>query len=217
MGKFIVIEGGDGAGKATQAQRLQIRLIEDGRYPSEVCTPMGLSFPRYATPIGRVIARHLRGEIMVSGTSLHIRAIEDALVFQCLMLADKIEAGHLILQHLASGCDVVADRWWPSAYAYGGSDGLSDEWLIAVHQLLPVPDRYVLLDLNPELAIERVVKRAAATGRQVDRYETVERQTRVRARYLDLVLADREQRWRVVDASRTEDEVAAAVLASVND
>jgi thymidylate kinase len=224
---FIVLEGCDAVGKNTQSERLAkaLQWKHDGE---EKVPPWVVSFPRYDTDLGRAMLRHLRKEIMlthergrdssdirIDGDPVFERAPEDALAFQCFMLADKVDASPKILNQLGYGGDVIADRWWPSAYAYGGSDGLPDEWLLNVHKILPV---VILLDLPVEIALSRAEKRAAETGKKVDRYETIEKQTRIRKRYHELLLmAEREhdERWRLVDAQGSKEDVAARVLDAV--
>lgn len=223
---FVVFEGTDAVGKATQSKRLAEVLAQRAER-RKTPAPLLLSFPRYETEVGRAILRHLHKDIMmaeergrdssdirVDGDPYWARCREDALAFQCLMLADKVDASGQIVNELGRGGDVIADRWWPSAYAYGGSDGLSDEWLVRVHGTLPKPDLMLFLDLPVETAIERAMKRAEDKGKKLDRYETTERQVVIRSRYLALI----EQApavWQKIDAVGTKDEVAARVLHAI--
>jgi dTMP kinase len=220
-GRFFVIEGCDAVGKATQSKLLAARLHRSDDNPWGPPPPVLVSFPRYETPVGKMILRHLRREVVLADGTDEVgdvnvrwecsRASEDALAFQCMMLADKAEAAGRIVAQLAEGADVVADRYWPSAFAYGGSDGLPDEWLIDVHRILPQPDRFILLDLHPEAARERALRRAAATGERLDRYEAqLDKQVAIRERYLQLAARDPE-RWRVVEAGYTVEDVAESV------
>src|SRR5947207_9417818 len=159
MSLFVCIEGCDGAGKNTQskilAERLRAKLY---------------SFPRYATPIGKVIRRHLTNAIelrehytisveSVSGDARlehHQRtAPEDPLMFQALMIADKCNAAEEIQDLFLSGTPVVCDRWIPSAICYGAADGVDREWLIQTHLPLPEADLNIFLDVTPEEALRR--------------------------------------------------------------
>lgn len=239
-GKFIVIEGGDACGKNTQSKRLYERLVThlqnaqpvvEGASASdrELATlrlpePLHLSFPQYNTTLGKAILRHLKGYLMlaeehvrdssdhtIDGTSYHVRASEDALAFQCMMVADKYAAADEIELKLATGGHVVLDRWWQSGLIYGSSDGLDPQWLLDVYTSLPLADLNVLIDVPVEVAMAR---------REVprDRYEVskVKRED-IRARYIDLwnrcsgfetVLA---KKWVIVDGTKTPDEVEAEI------
>ena len=148
-----------------------------------------------------------------SGLRTHTTAPEDALAFQCMMVADKYHAASEISRFLRSGVDVVCDRYWQSAYAFGGSDGLDEQWLLDVHEMMPKPDVNILLSLSPEEALER-------RPQMRDRYETDrETQVRVRVNYLRLwsleaakTPSGQPSRWHIVDASRTRDEVFRDVM-----
>lgn len=209
-GTLIVIEGGDACGKRTQTEALRQRLatLETPRVP-----PMLLSFPRYNTLLGEAIIRHLKGHTMVGDITgklgdgveyITTRAHEDALVFQCMMVADKYHAAAEAEAHLRRGGHVVCDRWWPSAYVYGSSDGLDPVWLRDVHRLMPVADISILIDVP---AAEASSRRPVAR----DRYEeSAAKRADVRRLYLEM-WADRklhaEGDWEVADGRGTVEQV----------
>lgn len=172
----IVIEGLDASGKATQSAILAKRL--DAAL---------FSFPRYHTTVGKAIRRHLRSELALCEeraiddiTCVRSRAPEDALVFQCLMLADKCDSAGDIPSILKGGQHVVCDRWIPSSRCYGTADGLDPAWLERMHASLPQADLNIFLDITPEEALRR---RPEAR----DRYERDrDKQVKVRAEYQKL-------------------------------
>jgi thymidylate kinase len=170
---FIVIEGTDAAGKATQAKLLTDRIEHSVGKPV-----LHLAFPRYETLLGCIISDHLKGHMKVcapAGASYMPKL--DAMVFQCLMAADKYSAMPLITAALNAEGWVVADRWWQSALAYGQADGLTATWLRNVHTGLPVGDLNFFIDVDPEEAQRR---RPEAR----DRYEQDRaKQLRVQANY----------------------------------
>lgn len=201
---FIVIEGTDASGKNTQIWRLAQRFESLHNQVSV------FSFPRYGTPLGKLISRHLKQEVVLSDQGN--RAPEDALMFQCLMAADKYDAAPEIIARLAEGKVVLCDRWWPSAYAYGAADGLDKVWLVNAHKLLPEPDLMVFLDVPPAEAL----KRRPETR---DRYEADrEKQGLVRGQYQDLWTRMRTMKrgWTIVDGLGTEEDVHARIWAQVN-
>ncbi len=216
---FVAFEGCDAVGKATQSERLLQRLCAQAEAEKQPL-PRLFSFPRYDTLVGQAIRRHLRREIYMAATPCpdSPSRCDDALAFECLALANKIEASVEIRSALATSQSVIADRWWPSAFAYGGSDGssdgISDEWLLGIYAgaCLPEPDLYFLLDLPAELAFKRAVRRAVEMRRALDRYETLRKQKHVRDRYL--ALAERFG-WTVIDGSRSPDEIEEDVFARV--
>lgn len=196
---FIVIEGADGAGKRTQAELIAKRFSRFGGQEVTV-----VSFPRYETPLGKAILRHLKGEVLLAeaGSTSRPRAPEDALALQCMMLADKYDAARTIVHTLQRGGVYVCDRWYQSALAYGVADGLSEDWLNSVHSRLPAPDISILIDLPLEDALAR---RPALR----DRYEKdLKLQERVRDAYRIIWSTQREDpRWAVVNGRGTPDEV----------
>lgn len=164
-GLLIAFEGVDKAGKGTQSRML-----------AEQLGATRIAFPRYDTLVGKVIRRHLAGEVALMTEEPmhgveHITDDADPLMFQCLMLANKMHATAEILSLLEKGQHVVLDRWIDSAMAYGGADGLDVEWTETVHAPLPRADITVFLDVDPE--VTRARGRAPGDDRtRDDRYES---------------------------------------------
>lgn len=224
---FIAIEGTDAVGKHTQTERLARRLTHDGALVTS------FAFPRYTTPLGEAILRHLKQRIAVmqeetvdssdhkvDGLTYHSRAPEDAMVFQCMMTVDKYDAVPLIKAALEPNPDsqkqkfVITDRWRPSAECYGAADGLSPEWLNNIQKCLPQADFNILLDVDPGIALSR-------RPNMRDRYEKDRTKIAdIRCRYLEMWSTrkqeDKSDRiWAVVDASPSADIVADDVYAVV--
>ncbi len=193
-GRFIVLEGGDGCGKSTQARLLAGRLRREGREVIETREPG-------ATPAGAAI----RAVVLGDGPL-------DARTEALLVAADRAEhAARIVRPALERGAVVVSDRYVPSSLAYQGVarrlgvdeiERLSD-WATGGLQ----PDLVIVLDVDPEAAASR------RTGPR-DRMEREDRDFRqaVRQAYVDL--ASR-YGWVVVDGSRSVDEVSDAVWAAV--
>jgi thymidylate kinase len=211
-GLLIVIEGGDACGKQTQSNALRQRLDD-----LNVSVPAKLfSFPRYNTPLGQAIIRHLKRKTALMESSFVPAgalnneewkvAPEDALVFQCMMVADKYHAAAEIEEHLAKGGHVVCDRWWQSAYVYGQSDDLNAKWLQEVHERMPKVDVNILIDVPAHSAVNR---RPVAR----DRYEeSIGTRERVRRLYLETWEARRlDDDWVIIDGLGTIDVVHEAI------
>jgi dTMP kinase len=208
---FVVLEGCDAAGKNTQAKMLAARVDAAGS------TAVIFSFPRYQTTVGEAILRHLKGEIMLAQENLadnanssHERAPEDALAFQCFMLADKCSAAIDIIHAAGRGHTVICDRWWQSALAFGASDGLDEIWLRSIHYMLPTPNINIFIDVPPEEAIKR---RPEAR----DRYERDrEKQKAVRENYRRLWTNDGPD-YVTIDGLGTPDEVHERIWTAIQE
>jgi len=184
---LIAIEGLDQSGKATQAQLLRDQLRQDGTRARLV------SFPDYGTSIGEEIARALQGEREYGPE-----------VMQLLYIANRYERKADLERWLDGGLVVVCDRYVASSVAYGEAQGLDVDWLIQTQRLLPASDLTILLDISPQLAVER-----KATGR--DRYE---RDLSLLGRVRDSYVRQAEQAgWIRVDGDRSKADVAAEISA----
>jgi dTMP kinase len=193
-GLLIAFEGADASGKSTQARRLAQRIGAT------------LTFEFGATPVGSAIRSIL---LDPAHTSMDDRA--EAL----LVIADKAQhVAELVGPALARGETVISDRFTASSTAYQGYGRGLDRAVIesimdfATHGLRP--DLTVLLDVDLALARERL-------GDDIDRIEGAgaEFHRRVRDGYLELAAADPD-RWLVIDAGGSVEQVAARVDAAVD-
>jgi len=205
----MCLDGCDAIGKQTQSKCLVEKFDSIGR------VAVVMSFPRYETPVGKAIRRHLLGETMLAAipedfNRVHEkpcpvwRAPEDPLVFQALQLADKMHAAHDIEAHIFAGRVVICDRWTPSAICFGEADGLDPVWLQQVQEILPQPALNVFIDVPEEEALRR-------RPQMRDRYEKDrEKQRAIRQNYKTLWEVNAEddaEQWVVVDGVGTIDEV----------
>lgn len=193
-GRFITFEGGDGSGKSTQAKRFAERLgAELSREPG-------------GTAIGAVI----RG-LVLDPAFPELGDRTEAL----LMAADRAQhVSELIEPSLASGRDVVSDRHVASSLAYQGvGRGLGIEAVQGINDFAVnglVPDLVVLLDLQAAVARDRLPV-------ELDRIESsgASLAIDVAESYRKFAEAD-PQRWVVVDANGSIDEVADRVWSAVS-
>jgi dTMP kinase len=184
----VAFEGLDQSGKQTQAGRLAARFETDGRAVTLI------SFPDYDTPLGGELGRALRGE----------RAY-GAELMQLLYVANRYEHAGAIASTLAAGGVVVCDRYLASSVAYGEAQGLDPAWLRDIQRHLPQPGVTILLDIAPEVSARRKTE-------DRDRYE---RDLALLGRVRDSYLRQAAEGWRVIDADRDRDAVAADVHAAV--
>jgi dTMP kinase len=188
-GGLIAFEGLDQSGKQTQAERLVDALRTPG---VEV---RFLSFPDYDTAIGAEIGRALRGERDYAPDTL-----------QLLYVANRYEYRPLIERTLGDGGLVVCDRYLASSIAYGEAQGLDAGWLGEIQRYLPQPALTLLLDIAPDISLQRKQKAR-------DRYEQdLALLGRVRSSYLRQAESPA---WARLDGSADRDEVSARVLSLV--
>jgi dTMP kinase len=195
---FVVLEGGEGAGKSTQAGILGDWLRSSGR---EVVTTREPG----ATPVGAGIRT-----LLLDGGAPDPRT--EALLYA----ADRAEhSARVIRPALARGAVVISDRYVDSSVAYqAGGRGLASEDIVALTRWATSglePDLVLVLDLPPEVGLSRARARSESDrmeGEPAEFHESVRRVFLKRA-------AERPDRYVVVDANRPASEVAADLRAAV--
>ncbi|MEU5956711.1 dTMP kinase [Streptomyces sp. NPDC047525] len=189
-GFFIALEGGDGAGKSTQAEALAEWIRAKGHEVVVTREPG-------ATPVGK----RLRSILLdVSSAGLSHRA--EALLYA----ADRAEHVDTVVRPaLERGAVVISDRYIDSSVAYQGAGrDLSPTEIARISRWATaglVPNLTVLLDVSPEAARERFTEAP-------DRLESepAEFHTRVRSGFLTLAAAD-PGRYLVIDAAQEPEAV----------
>lgn len=202
-GRFVVIEGIDGAGTTTQARRLGERLRERGRRVHVTAEPSG-------GPVGALLRQVLSGRLRGRAPSGPFDADSLALLFA----ADRLDHARTeVLPALEAGIDVVSDRYTLSSLAYQSLTTGDAAWVRAINARAPAPDLTVLLRVAPAVAFSR--RRDASHDREI--YERAEFQRRVAASYerAALVLRRAGERVEIVDGRGTPDQVSDAIDALV--
>jgi dTMP kinase len=200
-GRFISVEGGDGAGKTTQVGLLIAALGRAGVRAQATREPGG-------TPAAEAIRR-----LLLEGDGEHWNAAGEALL---MVAARSDHVARLIAPALSQGIWVVSDRFADSTFAYQGyGRGLPLDQLAALHHFALddfTPDLTLILDLPVETSLARAGARSAAA----DRFERLGRafQERLRHGFLQIA-ADQPARCVVVDASGEPQIVHRLVLAAV--
>ena len=200
-GLFISLEGIDGVGKSTQSDLLEEYLRELGQ-------PVVRTFEPGGTELGQEIRHlllHRKGDVAPRSEAL-------------LYAADR--AHHVatkVRPALERGEAVITDRYLDSSVAYQGvgrelnAEDVRAISMFAVENLLP--DLTILLDLEAGAAMAR----RSTTGAEPDRLERekVEFFEAVRQAYLAMAKAE-PQRWLIVDASQTVDQMQAQIRARID-
>lgn len=197
-GRFITLEGIEGAGKTTICKALEAALQARGRRCIITREPGG-------TPLAeqiRTLVLERRGETVNPTAELLL-----------MFAARAVHLDNLVRPSLARGDWVICDRFTDATRAYQGAGRGVDRALIeslasAVHADCE-PDRTLLLDLPVELGLARARQRRGDAATDRFESETSAFFTRVREGYLSLAAAA-PARIRVIDASRPAQEVSAA-------
>jgi len=186
-GRFITLEGGEGAGKSTNAGYLAARL-EAG----------GITLRQTREPGGTALGEKIR-ELLLDPSQDGMHADTE------LLMIFASRAQHLeqvILPALKAGEWVLCDRFTDATYAYqGGGRGIDTQRIAALEAWVQrgfQPDMTILFDLPVEMGLARAGKRGA-----LDRFEQEQQTffTAVRDTYLHRAKADT-QRFRVIDAGQ---------------
>ena len=194
---FIVFDGMDGTGKTTQMRLLAERLTAKGIRTVLTAEPTG-------SPDGQALRRALSGKEPASQSRM-----------AALFLLDRIGHNEEIEAWLAEGKTVISDRYYYASMAYQG-EGDAFEWVARMNLDCPGirrPDGFILLDMNPEDSMARI--RQNRTTDELEIYETVEKQEKIRARFArvtDYLSAD--ELIIKVNAAGSVDEVAARIQAA---
>ncbi|HEX3005674.1 MAG TPA: dTMP kinase, partial [Angustibacter sp.] len=192
-GRFVVFEGGDGAGKSTQV-RLLGQWLHDQGYRARLTHEPG------ATPVG-----HRLREVLLHGDALTPRA--EALLFA----ADRAHHVESVVRPaLEDGEIVVSDRFIDSSVAYQGTG--RDLGTTEVAQL----SRWATQGLTPDLTVVLDVEPHEGRSRRGDEHDRLEAEPddfhhRIRERFLELARRA-PSRYLVVDAALAPDDIHAQVV-----
>jgi dTMP kinase len=196
-GRFITLEGIDGAGKTTHAAWLAEAIVARGQRVVATREPGG-------TPLGERLRDLLLHEAMSADT-------EAMLMFA----ARREHVEHVIRPALARGDWVLCDRFTDATYAYqGGGHGVALDRIRALEAWIHgdcQPDLTLLFDVPIGVSRARLDK-AVAEGRALDKFEREAGAffDRVRGAYLDRARDD-PRRFRVLDSTRPLADVRAAL------
>jgi dTMP kinase len=204
IGKFLTFEGGAGAGKSTQAERLANRLRS-----------LGLDVVVSREPGGSAGAEAIR-HVLLSGAAKPLGPHAEAILFAAAR-ADHLR--QTIRPAIEGGQWVISDRFADSTRIYQGVLGNVEAKMIARLEKLTVgdlgPDLTIILDVPPEIGLARATARRGDAP--IDRFEgeAFDFHKKLREAYLEL--AEREpERCAVINAGADAATVAEFVWSAVN-
>lgn len=201
---FVSLEGGEGAGKTTAINAIREALQARGH---EVVLTR--------EPGGTALAERIRALVLMPDAEIAAEPLSAEAELLLVFAARAQHVRQVIEPALRRGCYVVSDRFTDSSYAYqGGGRGLEPAWIAELERRAVglLPGLTLLLD------VDVAVGRARANGRDLwpDRIESEQDDffQRVRAVFRERAQQD-PQRFALVDASQVQQQVAADVVARV--
>lgn len=201
-GRFISIEGGEAVGKSTQIRLLADWLQAQGQNVSITREPGG-------TDGAEAIRR-----LLLEGGTDRWNARSEALLFAAAR-ADHV--ARLIRPTVEAGGWVISDRFLDSSRAYQGlAGGLGDDAILDLHRFGSegfVPDRTLLLELPADEAARRAALRDGSASDRIGGRDAAYH-AQVIAAFRSFAVAEPD-RFRIIDASGTSDQVHARIAAAV--
>lgn len=197
-GRFLVLEGLDGAGTTTQSRLLGERLRAEGRKAHVTAEPSG-------GPVGALLRQVLQKRInggAGDGFDPHALAL--------LFAADRLD--HLsaeVLPRLAAGEDVVSDRYTLSSLAYQSVTTGDAAWVEEINGRARAPDLTIFLRVRPGMALGR--RRGAGTTPELYEVDAFQRQVALSYERAVSSLQAGGQRIEVLDGEQPVEVVAEAV------
>ncbi|MFP4116076.1 MAG: dTMP kinase [Candidatus Aenigmatarchaeota archaeon] len=189
-GKFVVIEGIDGAGTTTQCELLGKWLEEEGKEFLLTEEPF-----KRENQIGKIIKEHLvQGDEDHSPESIALAFAADRLVHLEDEISPAVEEGKI----------VVSDRYYHSSMVYQPEHGADLEWVREINKYARKPDLTIILDVPAKESIKRQRDRDGGESSVI--FENLEFQKEIRERYIELEEILDENIY-IVDGKRSIEEV----------
>lgn len=199
-GKFVVIDGPDGAGKSTQVKLL-----------AEWLTGQGVKVAQVRDPGGTAIGDRVR-QILLDRNHDHMCVRCELMLY----MASRAQLVHeLIRPAIAAGKLVLADRYVSSTIAYQGAGGLDTKLIHSVAEAAVEgcwPDLTIVLDLPAAAGLNRVRARNSGTQAGLDRMEAKAGDFHDKVRDIFLQIARSEpNRYAIIDAAQPPEKVHEAI------
>ncbi|MCI0411777.1 dTMP kinase [bacterium] len=206
-GLFVTFEGIEGCGKSTQVQLVSAWLAGHGLKHTVTREPGG-------TAVGSQIRK-----ILLSENTGVLQPVSEALLY----LADRFQhIVEVIRPALDAGEIVLCDRYHDSTVAYQGyGRGIPVQWIENIwfgSSAALVPDITILLDLDPQIGLQRSLEKLRARGLDESRFEKegLEFHIRVREGFLALARLDA-KRFNIIDASLPVEKIHESIIQILSD
>ena len=200
-GRFVVLEGLDGSGTTTQAERIATALRAHGH-------PVLVTREPSDGPIGTQIRLALTGRLGLPRRKGSLT--EDTLAL--LFAADRLDHLAAVVEPaLERGQIVVCDRYVLSSLAYQGS-ALPMEWVEQINARARAPDLTLFLEID----VRTAARRRAARGGEPELFDADQRQAQIAQRYLEAIRRrPRSERIVRIDGTLSKEEVTRTALEAI--
>ena len=179
--KFIILDGIDGCGSTTH-----VKLLKD--WFKELKLKVKTTHEPTNSDIGKLIRKYLKSNLSFPEL--------DSLLFA----ADRVKHVKEIENDLKNQVYVISDRYLESSICYQQSDGIDINWIKELNKFALKPDLYIILDIDPSIAIQRLVK----DRDQLEKFEKLEFLVKVRNAFLKRA---KELNYPVIDTTGSIEEV----------
>jgi len=199
-GVFIVLDGLDGSGKSEMIIQLNDYLSKNSNY--KVLVTGEPTDSRYGKEIRDILASEkdpqINGQKLLD---LFIKDREDHLKNTIIPFLNKLD-GKLNI--------VICDRYYYSTIAFQATQGLDLKMLMEINKEFLKPDVAFILDIKPDIALERM------GGREKEKFEQLEFMNKLRGKFLEMpkLLNDN---IKIIDASKDKDTVFNKIKKEVNE
>ena len=190
-GIFIVVDGMDGSGKGEMVKLLHNYLYSKNKSYS-ILTTREPTNSSYGKKVRDILAKDKNTDAKAKEMLELFIKDREVHVYEVIMPFLKKESGDVNI--------VICDRYYYSTIAFQAVQGLDINVLIEKNKKFPNPDIAFILDLKPEIALERIKKR------EKEKFEQIDFMNKLRNKFLELTKL-LEDNIKVVDASKKPDEV----------
>ena len=183
---IITIEGGDQAGKKTQAGLLA-KALNSKKIKTKI-----LSFPDYKTPIGKEIYNFLHGKRKFPSQVIH-----------CLLAVNRYEKLFEIKKANSKNSVVIMNRYYESNLVYGIVNGMNLKWLESLDSKLPKSDLVIVLDVSQKESFNRKKSKR-------DRFEKNKQfSQKISKTYKKLA---KKYHWKIINATGSKQEIHQSIM-----
>ncbi|GJM12361.1 MAG: thymidylate kinase [Pseudohongiella sp.] len=199
-GLFLTLEGTEGVGKSTNIE-----------FITEYLRQHGIDYVLTREPGGTELAEKIRDMLL----AVHDEPMSEHTELLLVFAARAQHLNRVIEPALAAGRWVVCDRFTDATFAYQGAGrGLNTDLIDQLQSMVQGelrPDMTIILDLDPEIGMQRASERG-----ELDRFELEQQDffRKVRQAYLEIAESEPD-RCAVIDASKPLEEVKAKLLATL--
>ena len=183
---IITIEGGDQAGKKTQAGLLA-KALNSKKIKTKI-----LSFPDYKTSIGKEIYNFLHGKRKFPSQVIH-----------CLLAVNRYEKLFEIKKANSKNSVVIMNRYYESNLVYGIVNGMNLKWLESLDSKLPKSDLVIVLDVSQKESFNRKKSKRDRFEKNKQFSETISKTYKKLAK---------KYHWKIINATGSKHDIHQSIM-----